>query len=401
MPHYCFIPGSHPELSLAELHSVVSGTFKDGGNYFLIDPLEELRAPELQFRLGGTVKIAVIDQSIQFSELPSIFDINNLLGKYFAQSEDKITFGASIYGKKDNQLIKQIRRLGMQAKKELHANAFTARFVINDTGILSSVVVTKNHLIERGAEIIILNDGKKLHIGKTLTVQDFEEYSNRDYGRPARDTKRGILPPKVAQIMINLAEQKKDSVIIDPFCGTGTILQEALRAGYQNLTGSDISDKAIKDTQRNLDWYAKQKEIKNTVKLFQKDIRALSDEINQESVDGIITEPYLGPPLLRKPGSEKLHRIMAELELLYNETFIVFERILKSQGKAVISLPFFKLEESEQHINIEKCLNGTSLQIVVLGENKSLHYFRTDQIVGREIFILQKNADPALRDQRR
>lgn len=390
MPHYCFIPGSHPQLSLAELDSVISGTFDNGGDYFLVDSQKELHAPELQFRLGGTVKIAIIDQSIQFGELPSIFDINNLLGKYFAQSEEKITFGASIYGKKDNQLIKQTRQLGMQAKKELHANAFTARFVINDTGILSSVVVTKNHLIERGAEIIILNDGKKLHIGKTLTVQDFEEYSNRDYGRPARDTKRGILPPKIAQIMINLAEQKMNSVIIDPFCGTGTVLQEALRAGYQNLTGSDISNKAIKDTQRNLDWYAKEAGVKNTVKLFQKDIRALSDEINQESIDGIITEPYLGPPLLRKPDGEKLHRIIIELESLYSETFIVFERILKPQGKAVISLPFFKLGESEQHINIEKCLNGASLQIVAFGENTSFNYSRTDQIVGREIFILQK-----------
>ena len=46
----------------------------------------------------------------------------------------------------------------------------------------------------------------------------------------------GMMPPKIAQIMINLGTKGHKNVIIwDPFCGLGTTLIEALNAGYTQL----------------------------------------------------------------------------------------------------------------------------------------------------------------------
>ena len=86
-------------------------------------------------------------------------------------------------------------------------------------------------------------------------MQPFKDLSRLDFGRPARDDFSGMLPPKLAQIMINLAQvQNPEALIIDPFCGSGTILSEALLMGYKDLLGSDISPKAIADTYKNISW---------------------------------------------------------------------------------------------------------------------------------------------------
>ena len=74
---------------------------------------------------------------------------------------------------------------------------------------LASVVVTKNLLLEKGAEICIIGGKEKVYTAKTLVVQDFEDYGRRDYQRPVRDEQQGMIPPKVAQIMLNLSGVKK------------------------------------------------------------------------------------------------------------------------------------------------------------------------------------------------
>lgn len=70
----------------------------------------------------------------------------------------------------------------------------------------------------------------------------------RDYGRPARDARVGMLPPKLAQIMLNLSvKDEKSGTVLDPFCGTGVLLQEAALAGF-DFIGSDIEPRMVEMT---------------------------------------------------------------------------------------------------------------------------------------------------------
>lgn len=58
---------------------------------------------------------------------------------------------------------------------------------------------------------------------------------NRPFFHPS------ALPPKLARFMVNLARPKVDSVVLDPFCGSGSILIEAGLIGCRVL-GSDVRD---------------------------------------------------------------------------------------------------------------------------------------------------------------
>lgn len=59
------------------------------------------------------------------------------------------------------------------------------------------------------------------------------------------------LKPKLCRAMINLATVREDSTILDPFCGTGGIMLEALRMKI-NAIGCDLAPKMCKGALANL-----------------------------------------------------------------------------------------------------------------------------------------------------
>lgn len=60
---------------------------------------------------------------------------------------------------------------------------------------------------------------------------------------------------------ISCRKAKIGDVILDPFCGSGTILTEAMLINYKNLIGADISPKAINDTKKNIEWIIRNYEL--------------------------------------------------------------------------------------------------------------------------------------------
>ena len=169
-------------------------------------------------------------------------------------------------------------------------------------------------------------------------MQPFKELSFRDYERPAKDSRSGMLPPKLAQIMINLSKVKKEATLLDPFCGSGTVLMEGLLMEIKKVIGSDISEKAIADTNKNTDWVIRKFELENpnyTTKV--KDATELSAFIDPDSIDAIVTEPFLGP----QRGDHEIRKVKQELEALYSDTIKEFKKILKKDGRIVMLWPAF------------------------------------------------------------
>ena len=60
----------------------------------------------------------------------------------------------------------------------------------------------------------------------------------------------------VSQVTYDIADPLKNEkgLILDPFCGSGTVLQEALLMGFTQVAGTDLSPKAITDTKENIAW---------------------------------------------------------------------------------------------------------------------------------------------------
>ncbi|MEI6288206.1 MAG: DNA methyltransferase [bacterium] len=377
---YIFILGNNSELSIAEIKAVLpTAKILAVGKEYLGVEAPKFDCQEMITRLGGTIKIGIF--------LGNKFDEGPVLGTA-STATGRFNFGFSFYNQKSSDI-------GMSIKKQLKAKGISSRLVVSREQALSSVIVTK----EKCHDFLIGPD----FFGMTCAVQDFKEYGERDFGRPKSDALSGMLPPKVAKMMINLSMAEKDQIILDPFCGSGTILSEALAMGFESLIGCDNSEKAINDSKENLKWLADKLpariatqsiaggRIKNEeLRIFKSDVRNLSQEIKEKSVDAIITEPYLGPAMRGSESEEKIQQIINELEDLYTLAFAEFKKVLKAGGKAIVIMPEWHIQNKIWNLSASGRIEKVKKMGFEKLDKNNLYYKREDQKVWRQITVWQK-----------
>jgi tRNA G10 N-methylase Trm11 len=399
MNNYVFILGRKPLLSEAELEQYFNSTSPqdpihfhkvETSNEVLIGGLSKpLSYPQktLDF-LGGTIKIGTI-----FSQLPLSTHVSNIANEVSQflidqnKENKKIVFGISTHNINDqhNNFLKNIL---IGVKKNIRIKN-PVRFINKNFQNLKSAAIKGENLLTTGYEILIIKGANHIYLANTIAIQDFESYSHRDYSRPARDPRLGMLPPKLAQIMINLAgiNHNDANTLYDPFCGIGTILSEGLLMGY-NVAGSDIEQINIEKTAKNLSWLEQQYKISTTHHVFTKDATQLEKKDIPAQLTAIITESYLGPPLSSIPSPENVKRNFQHIEELTLRFFAKIHSLAATNIPIIISFPAYKTKQ--KNFLIEE-LPG---KIVKLGykletfntKRGSLFYDRPDQIVAREIF---------------
>ncbi len=419
---YAFILGRVYTLSIAELLEVL----QEKGIVFevvaisievlLIETETQLDFEKLQKELGGVIKIArIIDvvkkreqDSVNFA-LQNYFKPSKLKKEYFKDYSGKKQFGLSIYLL--DQSIKAFgepRRLGMFIKKGLQSEGASLRAVLPEFNslALASVVVTKNLLLQKGAEICVIAGIDKVYVGKTLSVQDFEDYGRRDYQRPVRDEKQGMIPPKVAQIMLNFSRAPRTGIILDPFCGIGTVLQEGILLGYKML-GSDIAAKAIEGSEVNLEWFRNRNKIGNgKYEVAVADVKDINTVFKGKKIAAVVSEGSLGPMYGDMPRETEIKANFDELGDLWLTSFKEFKKVLPSGARVVVCLPayrksigfgevsyvYFPTEKVDQiiklgysiHDHFNKAIKA-SAPFLKTTERGSIVYDRKDQVVAREI----------------
>ncbi len=373
---YFFMLGREPELSLSEIksvlqkHKITATEITNGHNFLIIDSTEEIHAVIMD-ELAGTIKFGKIIAKQEKVTAESLFEI-------LPQTENRLVFGISTYN-----FNLDINRLGREIKNLVKETGANARFAVSKENPLSSVAVAKNKLIEKGIEFNLFKVGAEVFVGQTLAVQDFENFSKMDYGRPAPDATSGMLPPKLAQMMLNLSGIRKNASFLDPFCGSGTVLQQAIVLGFRDIRGSDLSPKAIADSQKNLDWLKKELNEDFSCPLTVSDIRDIDKKIKSKSIDLIVTEPSLGPPLRGFESPQTLNRIITDLEKLYRIIFEKFSIVLKKNGIAVIVAPEIRTKNKTYRFNVDQLLTN---KFQVLGH---WQYSRPNQHVVRNIYKLK------------
>ncbi|MDO8621996.1 MAG: hypothetical protein Q7R80_02095, partial [bacterium] len=315
MPASVFILGREPHLSVAEIAAVVgdgadwtkaelsaealiveSGICPPKADPTWAENLESgISARSLMNRLGGTIKIGEAWRRISHDEF--LISHDEAIGTFILSacggsavggehSTRKVHFGFSVYNlgggqKRVEEVRRALTRGAAKQKTALKEHGRTARWVTSRESTLSSVIVQKEKLLpeQNGIEVLVLVGPNHITLARTLTVQPFEDWGRRDYGKPARNMTRGMLPPKLARAMVNMAGVKssklkaqssnqiqkskgKNSVfgiryseftLLDPFCGTGTVLLEALALGCR-VIGSDNDAAAIAESRANIQW---------------------------------------------------------------------------------------------------------------------------------------------------
>ena len=233
---YLAVLGRQPKISLAELESLYSDVKMIAPELAVFESTE---TPDLR-RLGGSQKIA------RKLEEPVLEFLQNLPG------DGKLTLGVSDYSRGASAY--QAQKEALKLKRILTKSGRSVRVVPNKTAALSSATSFHNHLFG-GLKIELIKVNRDFY--RVTGVQNIDAYKERDQARPARDARVGMLPPKLAQVLINLCGPlAPGAILLDPFCGTGVVLQEASLMGYA-VQGSDLSERMVEYTQKNLEWLKK------------------------------------------------------------------------------------------------------------------------------------------------
>ena len=222
-----------------------------------------------------------------------------------------------------------------------------------------------------------------------FAVSLFED--NRE--RPKRDARVGMLPPKLAQTIINLAVgQNRDTnlTILDPFCGTGVLLQEAQLMGY-NAYGTDLEPRMVEYSQANLDWLPTKFRVSDTSFTLEQ-----GDATNhhwQSPIDLVACETYLGKPFTSAPAPDVLAKTASEVDLILKKFLKNIHGQIQPGTRLCIAVPAWQIRPNQfKHLPLID-------QIEHLGYNRirfehvrdtQLLYYREDQIVARELLVLTR-----------
>lgn len=429
---YLAILGRQPSLGLAELERVFSGkSVKPVCNEAALIDCDNLNIQ----RFGGILKSGQVIINLDTSDWRQVSDqiIRRFTSKWSGYT-GKITLGISAY----NFVIsaREVQKIGITLKQRLKKSNVSMRLIPNTDPALTTATSHHNKLglADNKVELIIVRttDNKAI-VALSTGSQNITAYAKRDQARPKRDAFVGMLPPKLAQIMINLATGQmvdgkwymvngrepisennttKDTppgtklqplpntkyqlpsttpnpVILDPFCGTGVILQEAALMGF-SVYGTDLSEKMVQYCDDNLNWLADTHHIKFDYYLDKGD--AMTTKWRQP-IDAVVCESYLGQPFSAPPSPAKLTEVVENCNHIITE----FLRNLRDQiepGTPVcIAIPAWR----------DKSGNFTHLPIVSnvarygykphefmnVSQNDML-YFRADQVVARELLVLTR-----------
>jgi putative RNA methyltransferase MTH_724 len=391
---YVAIAGRQPLISLAEIQALYDKTARLVGKklvFFEIDEdVEENISPDIN-RLGGSLKIGRFFDT-DFSKLAKFLTT--------AHPEGKITLGISDFSKqKKSGLAKQ---KSMELKRSLARVGRSVRVITSNEPEISSATAHHNQLGEKAGCFEIFLIDREIYL--SLGTQNITAYTERDQARPARDAKVGMLPPKLAQILINLCGKLPEGArVLDPFCGTGVVLQEAAIMGYVPY-GTDLNERMVEYSKKNLSWLfneRNQKRFKILPDLIQKKDQILNaisvgDATNftwEGKIDAVAFEGYLGAPMSKPPVDIKFKTEKAKCREIAVGFLKNITPQIKSGTPVVMALPAWLRENGKYAgLNIldeiqEMGYNFEKFQDL---SQSDLLYYREGQIVAREIIVIRK-----------
>ncbi len=366
---YLAVLGRQPEISIAELAALFDNVEQKSPEIALF---ESKTPPDLN-RLGGSLKLAKSLENISPEEY------------LLSLPEGKITLGVSDYTVNSKNYsprdIKNISQYGVKIKQVLRKKGRSVRLLPNSAPVISTAAAHHNGLGRHPKKVELIKFGKDFFI--SIGVQNITAYKDRDQARPARDAKVGMLPPKLAQILINLCGPlPENATILDPFCGTGVVLQEALLMGY-NVYGTDKDERMVRYTEKNLEWLKSSKSFR----LEQGD--AASHQW-QPPIDAVAAEIYLGPPMSEPPVEIKLKTVKQECGAILTEFLKNLASQIAEGTPVTLAIPAWRRENNrfERLIPLDFI---EKLGYNVLNKSKGgLLYARENQVVAREIIVLRK-----------
>jgi len=247
-----------------------------------------------------------------------------------------------------------------------------------------------------GKSFSIVKTEGKYELYETFFVQDPNYWTMIDFDRPHREKEVGMLPAKLARIMINLATPDASDYILDPFVGLGTVSMQADLLGYKSI-GMDINRQNVSLAEENCQWMVKKGLSANRQKIFVvHDVKKpFFENITQRGIGAIVCEPFLGPMRSRpfKSYTEAEQSFRQHVRPLITALIQRGAETLQNGQKIVFIKPIYKYIENHQ----SKWYNSQVQYDSQLWSDwtkkhdlKPLQWVQKDSTIGREIMVLEK-----------
>ena len=177
--------------------------------------------------------------------------------------------------------------------------------------------------------------------------------------------------------------------ILDPFCGSGTILQESLMMSLAAY-GTDKNPKMPSESQKNIDW------LRGKYHYLPDCRTEVADATNYKwhaPFDAVASEIYLGPPMSQIPVPIKLKAATHEVENILHGFLSNISPQIKPGFTLCLAVPawndgkngFSRLDS----LDILERVGYNRISISGISD-EDLIYHREGQIVGRELLVLEK-----------
>jgi tRNA G10 N-methylase Trm11 len=432
MPIVTFISGKNWMLSLAELTAYFRSReigFEIqffSGEFFTLSFEEGFDATVIA-DLGGTIKIGEVKAKFPTETIKEAFlgkdkqakkqitttlSLSGLVDG-IAKSSEKVVFGVSVYCtestlRSSSGVIQ--RFVGSTVKDGLADLGQKSNFMgfgnERKQAQLSHVEVIKKNLVENKAEILFCIGRIETWVATTVAVHNPFEFQKRDIYKPNQRKIFGM-PPRLGRIMVNLSSCKAGKILLDPFCGVGTILQEALMEKAM-VVGVDVNPWCVKAATENLEWLVNEYGLKDAdFRVLQGDVNRLVEKIGQVTMDCIVCEPDLGPALRQVPTGPYAEKIIHKLEPLYfgfveqaygvlvpGGRLVLVTPYIKTRSGQIVTMPINKKLESLGFKNVypfSKDMFSESAGLLErLVNTGSLVEMDERHMIGREIHIVEK-----------
>ncbi len=330
----------------------------------------------LCFKLGGTKILAEVIMT------PKIDEITNEIVNYpyyFGDSK-YIDYQITLYGlysqglasKLDSILKKMFKKDGYRPGNKVQNLSQLARLDLQEYVDLRIFC------------------GDLCYVAQTISCSNPMENKHRMEKRPNSDYKI-MTSVRLSKILLNLAGNTPGKKLLDPFCGLGTIVGEAMLQGFE-ASGLEINEERAKECIENLAWLSDEYEIETPPTIEQGNARELSHLFPLNSFDVVVTEGELGPFLEGLPSEKTVEGIVTQLTDLYSAVLREISRILKPEGQAVIVIPQFVTKHDQRislPLNIEK--NFEIVRSAAMDEYglQNPYLYKEDwHLIERLIFIL-------------
>lgn len=408
--------GRQPALGIAELESLYGAEHVQAFGEYVC--MLDVKPEDIDFtRLGGSIKLCRVLTPLKSTKWR---DIENYLLKTTPEHaryiDGKLSFGISTYGLAVSK--KAVAAGALNVKKAIKQAGHSVRMVPHtDTSLGSATVLHNNLTGKNGWELVVISDGSTALLAQTMNVQDIDAYSARDQARPHRDAKVGMLPPKLAQIIINLAvgeleidhqnaenaqlsssqDPQSSICVLDPFCGTGVLLQEAMLMDY-DILGTDIEPRMVQYAIDNLKWLdTKYPHVGDYRRIEIGDATTHNWEFSKLPLKSprivVAAESYLGKPLSTLPPGDQLSKIIYDTNLINHRFLQNIALQLKPRSRLCLALPAWRGKHEFLHLPLLDHLTDMGYTRTKLKHvsNEDLIYYRSNQVVARELVVLIKN----------